>query len=98
MNYVSGALIYIKANYAKRIRTLLASWKIANKGVGWSCKDDGDEEDGLGLHGRKRMIAGAGEDGDDGAEDVDGAADEHRSDGELLTPVKMVMTESYWRR
>ena len=32
---------------------------------------------------------GAGEDDDDGAEDVDGADDEHRSGGEMLAPVKM---------
>merc|ERR1719246_230607 len=30
LNYVGGAIIYIKANYAERIQTLLASWKIAN--------------------------------------------------------------------
>ena len=39
------------------------------------------------------MIADAGEDADDRAEHVDGAAVEHRSDSELMTPVRMVMTE-----
>merc|ERR1719329_1809164 len=32
LNYVGGALIYIKVNYAERIRTLLQSWETANKG------------------------------------------------------------------
>merc|ERR1719247_3261898 len=30
LNYVGGAIIYVKAHYADRINTLLASWKIAN--------------------------------------------------------------------
>merc|ERR1711933_621404 len=30
LNYVGGAIIYVKANYAERINTLLASWKICN--------------------------------------------------------------------
>ena len=29
LNYVGGAIIFIKANYAERIQVLLASWKIA---------------------------------------------------------------------
>merc|ERR1719215_2509669 len=45
LNYVGGALIYIKVNYAERIRTLLASWEIANKG---SDDDDGPSIDGDG--------------------------------------------------
>ena len=32
LNYVGGAIIYIKANYAIRIKTLLDSWKIATDG------------------------------------------------------------------
>jgi hemoglobin-like flavoprotein len=31
LNYVGGAIIYIKANYATRINTLLKSWKQVNK-------------------------------------------------------------------
>merc|ERR1719456_1100371 len=31
LNYVGGAIIYVKANYAERINTLLASWKICNE-------------------------------------------------------------------
>merc|ERR1719498_1051680 len=34
LNYVGGAIIYIKANYATRINTLLTSWKKANHGEG----------------------------------------------------------------
>merc|ERR1712100_851382 len=32
LNYVGGAIIYVKANYADRINTLLESWKIATDG------------------------------------------------------------------
>jgi hemoglobin-like flavoprotein len=32
LNYVGGAIIYVKANYADRIKTLLESWKIATEG------------------------------------------------------------------
>merc|ERR1711908_221299 len=32
LNYVGGAIIFVKANYADRINTLLESWKIATDG------------------------------------------------------------------
>jgi len=32
LNYVGGAIIYVKVNYAERISTLLKSWKEANHG------------------------------------------------------------------
>jgi hemoglobin-like flavoprotein len=32
LNYVGGAIIFVKANYADRIRILLESWKIATSG------------------------------------------------------------------
>jgi hemoglobin-like flavoprotein/uncharacterized membrane protein YgcG len=32
LNYVGGAIIYVKTNYAGRINTLLSSWKIATDG------------------------------------------------------------------
>jgi len=32
MNYVGGAIIYVKSHYSERIATLLASWKSANAG------------------------------------------------------------------
>lgn len=32
MNYVGGAIIYVKSHYSERIATLLASWKSANTG------------------------------------------------------------------
>merc|ERR1740117_2110948 len=32
LNYVGGAIIFVKANYADRINTLLESWKIATSG------------------------------------------------------------------
>merc|ERR1719399_1600042 len=34
LNYVGGAIIYVKANYADRINCLLKSWKQANHGDG----------------------------------------------------------------
>jgi len=43
LNYVGGAIIYVKANYADRIKTLLESWKIATDG-----KQSGDA---TGSHG-----------------------------------------------
>merc|ERR1711924_541453 len=36
LNYVGGAIIYVKANYADRIKTLLESWKTATDGSGGS--------------------------------------------------------------
>jgi hemoglobin-like flavoprotein len=43
LNYVGGAIIYVKANYAERINTLLKSWKLVNKS-----KDDRmDAADGM---------------------------------------------------
>merc|ERR1711988_1674314 len=32
LNYVGGAIIFVKAHYAERINTLLSSWKIASDG------------------------------------------------------------------
>ena len=32
LNYVGGAIIFVKANYADRINTLLESWKLASDG------------------------------------------------------------------
>ena len=32
LNYVGGAIIYVRANYAERITCLLSSWKNANVG------------------------------------------------------------------
>merc|ERR1719329_1666827 len=43
LNYVGGALIYIKVNYAERIRTLLSSWEVANKGSDEDGSNAGDE-------------------------------------------------------
>merc|ERR1719329_1802258 len=42
LNYVGGALIYIKVNYAERIRTLLSSWEVANKGSDEDGSNAGD--------------------------------------------------------
>merc|ERR1719313_59067 len=48
LNYVGGAIIYIKANYAIRIKTLLDSWKIATdgKGAGMNESGTGSVDDG----------------------------------------------------
>jgi hemoglobin-like flavoprotein len=50
LNYVGGAIIYIKANYAERIITLLESWKIATEGKAMDSgltdsSDDGEHGD-----------------------------------------------------
>ena len=42
LNYDGCALIYIKVNYAERIRTLLSSWEVANKGSDEGGSNDGD--------------------------------------------------------
>jgi len=47
LNYVGGAIIYVKANYADRINTLLESWKIATAGKGSDGEAAGEEDDEL---------------------------------------------------
>merc|ERR1719371_84247 len=49
LNYVGGAIIFVKANYADRINTLLESWKIATDGKQNKAKalrDSQAEDDG----------------------------------------------------
>merc|ERR1719337_359103 len=44
LNYVGGAIIFVKANYADRINCLLKSWKQANHGDSDKNKGKGEGE------------------------------------------------------
>merc|ERR1711939_589531 len=46
LNYVGGAIIFVKANYADRINTLLESWKIATDGKQSNTKALLDSQEG----------------------------------------------------
>merc|ERR1719313_1474302 len=56
LNYVGGAIIYIKANYAIRIKTLLESWKIATEGKGSSMEEGGGSADDGGAAAAKKKL------------------------------------------
>mmetsp|Transcript_36930 Transcript_36930/g.86549 ORF Transcript_36930/g.86549 Transcript_36930/m.86549 type:complete len:1416 (-) Transcript_36930:112-4359(-) len=56
MNYIGGAIIFVKRNYADRINTLLESWRIANKE-----KVSYQVESGIGMGGSGPREAGMGE-------------------------------------
>jgi hypothetical protein len=40
LNYIGGAIIFVKAHYAERIATLLRSWKLCNKEAQDNIRDD----------------------------------------------------------
>jgi len=57
LNYIGGAIIFVKTNYAERINTLLDSWKIATVGkqAHEASKLD-DADDGSGATAAKKTI------------------------------------------
>jgi len=61
LNYVGGAIIYVKVHYAERIRCLLKSWKMCNHGD--SSKDDRENSDSMAAQDleQKRMQQAAKE-------------------------------------
>mmetsp|Transcript_43045 Transcript_43045/g.98995 ORF Transcript_43045/g.98995 Transcript_43045/m.98995 type:complete len:1102 (+) Transcript_43045:133-3438(+) len=72
MNYVGGAIIYVKKNYAERIHTLLESWKIVNKE-----KTTVAVESGIGMGGGPREAATASKD------HVPETNNQHSNDGDM---------------
>jgi len=45
LNYIGGAIIFVKSNYGERIKTLLDSWKVAANGSQSNGKEDGSSQE-----------------------------------------------------
>uniref|UniRef100_A0A7S1AZ59 Globin domain-containing protein n=1 Tax=Noctiluca scintillans TaxID=2966 RepID=A0A7S1AZ59_NOCSC len=91
LNYVGGAIIFVKTNYSERITLIFTSWKTANAK---STKESGSEEQGSGPKGKgsgdktsrfKNMVVIRYKKTDNRASESDQVGQEHAQDGDDKT-------------